>query len=319
MMRSDIPKIDLGEEVRKLVAQVPEGKVTTYGLVARALGDVVASRFVGKVMSENEDVVRVPCRRVVQSDGHLGGFTGGGVAAKRKALRAEGVEIEGDRIVDFEKRLFSDFRTSYPLRKFRRIQQRDSKKLVLEDDFDHEAPVAGTDIAYRGDDAFGALVMFERGKAEPVDHATIRMTVSFPYIPTYLTFREAEVVQRLVEKIDESPVLVHDGNGIIHPLGFGIASHLGVMLDLPTIGVAKKLLYGTVTGRGMTKRVMDRSIQIGWAVSGERWHRPVYVSPGHAISVGSCLRLLRSNWTHRIPEPVRLAHIEAERAKRRDI
>jgi len=314
-LASDIPEIDLAEEVRKLVAQVPEGKITSYGKVAEALGDIVASRFVGKVMSENDDIVRVPCRRVVQSDGRLGGFTGGGTPAKKKALQKEGIEIIGDRIVDFEDRLFNDFKTDYPLRKFREIQIRDSKKLKLNDDFD-DSLIAGSDIAYDGDRAYGVLVIFDKGNPEPAKKITLGTKVSFPYIPTYLTFREAEVVKKLFERIDEKPLLIYDGNGILHPLGFGIASHIGVMLDTPTIGVAKKLLCGTVAGKGDTRKVFSKNKHIGYAISGKGWSSPVYVSPGHRITASSSLRVLRSYWEHRVPEPIRLAHISAEQERR---
>lgn len=310
-----MPDVDLHEEVDSLVAQVPEGKVTTYGHVAKALGDIVASRFVGKVMSENDDVVRVPCRRVVQSDGTLGGFTGGGQQAKRKALRSEGIEIIGDRIIDFERRLFTDFKTDYPLRDFRAIQLKDSKKLVLRDDYHKDCVVAGSDIAYIGDEAFGSLVLFDRGSFEPKEVVTIKARATFPYIPTYLTFREVPIVEKLMKKIDEDVLLVHDGNGILHPLSFGVASHIGVVLDVPTIGVAKKLLCGKVSGSGRFRKVVQRGRHLGYAVTGDGWTAPVYISPGHRISTFSAIKLLKPYWTHRLPEPVRMAHIEAEKSR----
>ena len=311
----EIPSIDLAEEVKKLVHQVPEGKVTTYGKVAVALGDIVASRFVGKVMSENDDIVRVPCRRVVQSDGTIGGFTGGGPRAKKKALRAEGIDFDGDKILDFEKRLFTDFKTTYPLRKFRQIQLHDAKNLILKDDFDDDAPVAGADIAYSGDEAFGAMILFDKEDLQPFEIVAVRKKVTFPYIPTYLTFREAQVVSEMVKKLHDKPIIVYDGNGIIHPLGFGIASHLGVMLDTPTIGVAKKLLCGTIVGSGKCRKVMSGRKHMGYAVSGRTWSAPVYVSPGHRVAAQSTLKILKPYWKYRLPEPSRLAHIEAEKIR----
>lgn len=311
-----LPQIDLAEEVRKLVAQVPEGMITTYGQVAKALGDIVASRFVGKVMSENEDIVRVPCRRVVKSDGRLGGYTGGGTSAKKKALRAEGIEIIGDRIIDFQERLFTEFKTNYPLLTYRKIQKRDSKKKIIEDDFKLNSRIAGADIAYSGDRAFGSLVLFN-AKSREIEEVIVAETETvFPYIPTYLTFRETPVVAELLKELDEEIMLVYDGNGIIHPLGFGIASHLGVLIDIPTIGVAKKLLFGSVIGNGKRKSVMNENMKIGYAVSGDSWTSPIYISPGHRISVDSALKVLRKSWKHRIPEPVRRAHIEAEKLRR---
>jgi len=312
----NVPDIDLHGKVDDLVSQVPEGMVTTYGSVAMALGDIAASRFVGKVMSENDDIVRVPCRRVVQSDGTLGGYTGGGRAAKRRALRAEGVRIEGDRIVDFEKILFTDFKTDFPLKKFRAIQLRDSRRIVLDDDFDAEADIAGSDIAYVGEEAFGSLVIFDGGSVRVKDVVTVRTKVKFPYIPTYLTFREAPVVDALYRKSGERPMLVYDGNGIIHPLGFGVASHIGVMLDIPTIGVAKKLLCGTVNGGGLSRKVFIDGRHAGYAVSGKSGESPVYISPGHRISVQATIKVLKPYWRYRLPEPVRMAHIEAEKVRK---
>jgi deoxyribonuclease V len=313
-----MPDVDLHEEVDELVSQVPEGMVTTYGRVAIALGDIAASRFVGKVMSENDDIVRVPCRRVVQSDGTLGGYTGGGASAKRKVLRAEGIRIEGDRIVDFERILFYDFKTKHPLKEFRKIQLKDSKRMILDDDFPAEGEIAGSDIAYIGEEAFGALVVFDRGSLAPKEVITVRAKAKFPYIPTYLTFREAPIVDLLVKKHGGKPLLVCDGNGIIHPLGFGVASHIGVMLDMPTIGVAKKLLCGRVIGSGMTRRVLIGRMHAGYAVSGGEGGSPVYVSPGNRISVASAMKVLRPYWKYRLPEPARLSHIEAERYRRGD-
>ena len=116
----DLP--DLWKETYDLVAQVPEGRVTTYGEVAKALGDIVASRFVGLAMSRNEAIERVPCRRVVQSDGYVGGYTGGGPGKKIELLRGEGIELLESRIVNLDKVLFSDFKSNYPLRKLRKKQ-----------------------------------------------------------------------------------------------------------------------------------------------------------------------------------------------------
>jgi len=315
----DFPEMDLAEEVKKLVAQVPPGRITTYGRVAEALGDIAASRFVGKVMSENDDIVRVPCRRVVQSDGTIGGYTGdGGIEGKKKLLRAEGIEIEGDKILNFDRVVFDDFKTTYPLRRFRRIQKRDHRKVVLRDDYSGASIIAGSDVAYREDIAYGALALFDRKSGSLIDVVTNKTKVHFPYIPTYLTFREAEVVSELVRKAGEDVILVHDGNGILHPIGFGVASHLGVILDVPSIGVAKKLLVGSIVGRGPAQKVMIAGRHVGFAVSRVSGVAPVYVSPGHRVSVRSSLKLLQPFWKYRVPDPVRIAHIEAEKARRED-
>jgi deoxyribonuclease V len=262
-------------------------------------------------MSENDDIERVPCRRVVQSDGTLGGYSGGGKAAKRKALRAEGVKISGDKVIDFENILFRDFKTAFPLKEYRRIQFEDSKKVVLEDDFSAGSDLAGSDIAYDGEEAYASMVIFDRKSLRLKEVVTARARAKFPYIPTYLAFREAPIVEALYKDYGEKPMIVYDGNGTIHPLGFGIACHMGVMLDIPTVGVAKKLLCGKVVGSGATRKVLIDGRVAGFAVSGKGWSSPSYVSPGHRLSVQSALDVLKPFWRHRLPEPVRLAHIEA--------
>lgn len=309
---------DLWKETYDLVAQVPEGRVTTYGEVARALGDVVASRFVGLAMSKNDDIVRVPCRRVVQSDGNLGGYTGGGPAKKAKLLRGEGIRVSGGKVLDLEKVIFRDFKSRFPLRALRAKQRALRKRLTLEDSVSTVRRVAGIDVAYSGERAFASIVT--------VDHRTGKVLASrvqegasgFPYVPTYLAFREVPLVSSLIEDVDEETVVMYDGNGILHPERFGIASHIGVSLDVPTIGVAKKLLCGNVGG---TPRLLVRPVTaedglLGHALSRVAGGKPVYVSAGHAISPMGALEISRRLLRHRVPEPTRLAHIEAEAARR---
>ena len=157
----DLP--DLWKETYDLVAQVPKGKVTTYGAVAKALGDLAASRFVGLAMSKNDDIVRVPCRRVVQSDGQLGGYTGGGALKKRSLLRSEGVEVKGTKVVDFERIMFTDFETKdpKPLAELRDRQRRLKRHLVLSKCKREVERVAGVDIAYDGSRAYAAMVTLD--------------------------------------------------------------------------------------------------------------------------------------------------------------
>lgn len=309
---------DLWKETYDLVAQVPEGRVTTYGEVARALGDVVASRFVGLAMSKNDDIVRVPCRRVVQSDGYLGGYTGGGPAKKAKLLREEGIRISGGMVLDLEKVMFRDFKSGYPLRALRAKQHALSKRLFLEDSVSTIRRVAGIDVAYSGERAFASVVTMDYRTGEVLASRVQEGVSRFPYVPTYLAFREVPLVSPLIEEVDDETVVMYDGNGILHPERFGIASHIGVSLDVPTIGVAKKLLCGIVGG---TPRSLVRPVTVGDDLSGHALSRsaggkPVYVSAGHAISPMGALEVSRRLLKHRVPEPTRLAHIEAETARR---
>ena len=309
---------DLVEETYKLVAQVPKGRVTTYGAVARALGDVAASRFVGVVMSENSDIERVPCRRVVLSDGHVGGYTGGGTPKKIRLLKEEGIEIVGDRITDLDRFLFDEFEIGRrPLEDLRKRQIELRKRLVLKKFSRPIDRVAGIDVAYNHDHAFAAMVTFEYPSLQELDRTVVRGEARFPYIPTYLGFREIPLIAPLMGLVGKRTVVMYDGNGTLHPEGIGITSQVGVAFGVPTVGVAKKLLCGTVSGKEVegAHPVLFKNRVIGYSLSKPGQSRQVYVSPGHLVSSLQALNFAKSTLRFRIPEPVRRAHIVAEAAR----
>ena len=309
---------DLWKETYDLVAQVPRGYVTTYGEVAKALGDIVASRFVGLAMSRNDDIVRVPCRRVVQSDGFVGGYTGGGPRKKIRLLREEGVRIEHNKVADLDKILFTDFKTNYPLRKLRARQNGLRKRLILRKYEGTIDNVAGIDVAYRDDHAYASIVLFDLKTGAEVQRRVIEGDAKFPYVPTYLAFREIPVIEPLMGMIDRGTVLMFDGNGILHPEGFGVTSQIGVVFGLPTIGVAKKLLCGVVEGRAgdRIREVRCRGRLLGHAIAKAPDGRPVYVSAGHRVSSAQARDIALRFQMHRVPEPTRIAHIVAGEARR---
>lgn len=308
---------DLWKATYDLVAQVPLGRVTTYGEVARALGDVIASRFVGLAMSMNDDTVRVPCRRVVQSDGRVGGYTGGGPRRKAALLKKEGVRVEGGVVQDLAGLMFTDFVSDQPLRGLRRRQARlrarvDAPSREIDLRF-----VAGMDVAYRGEHSYAAAAVFDYATGEMVYHSVREGDASFPYVPTYLAFRELPLVQPLLDDIPQGTVIMYDGNGLLHPEGMGIATHAGVAFGVPTIGVAKSYLCGE-RGRRLQGGVVPLSLDgevVGYELSGSGSAKPVYVSAGSGVGVGQALDVVRRFMRHRIPEPTRAAHILAERAR----
>ena len=309
---------DLWKETYDLVAQVPRGKVTTYGEVAKALGDIVASRFVGLAMSRNDDIVRIPCRRVVQSDGGIGGYTGGGPRRKIRLLREEGVRVNGGKIVDLDDVMFSEFRTWYPLRDLR-SRQRGLKRHLSIDTTDRPiTSVAGVDLAYNGDIAYSAMVVFDYESGEEIGRKICSQRVKFPYVPTYLAFRELPALRPLMKSVDPDTVVMYDGNGILHPEGFGIASQLGVVFGLRSIGVAKKLLCGELAQRskdGATSVKVSGKVA-GHAIANPGAKKPVFVSVGHGLSPQQAYSITKRFMSHRVPEPTRQAHIAAESARR---
>jgi len=310
---------DMWKAAFDLVAQVPMGRVTTYGAVARSLGDLVASRFVGLAMGMNDDIVRVPCHRVVQSDGHIGGYTCGGPRKKARLLREEGIDMSGDKVVGMDRFFFENFRSDCPLRMLRNRQTAMKRRLMVSSkEKIHPERVAGVDVAYEGDHAFAAMVVFDMESGKEIARFIDEADARFPYIPTYLAFREVPVIRGLIRNMDAFTVLMYDGNGVLHPHGFGIASQVGVEFGVPTIGVAKTLLCGSPAGRrqGKVREIRIAGRVAGYVLKSTVADKGVYVSAGHRISPECALDIAGRFLQHRVPEPTRMAHIAAEEARR---
>ena len=301
--------MDLYSYFYNLVMQIPRGRVSTYGALARALGDIRASRACGVMLAQNPEPPRIPCHRVVMSDGSLGGFTHpDGVNRKIELLKSEGVEIEGNKIKNFRQILFEDFHTDYPLKRLREEQKKLRKEIIIEDDFSTNL-VAGVDVSYSGRLAYGALVVMQ-DVGEVLKIVTTRMKVDFPYIPTYFAFREEPVIRELLNMIHEPVVLMVDGNGILHPVRMGLATYVGIKNNVPTIGVAKKLLMGEVVENRV---ILDGDI-VGYFLKYRG--KGIYVSPGHRVSLETSLKIVKKFMKYKIPEPVRLAHLTANKLRR---
>ncbi len=202
-----------------------------------------------------------------------------------------------------------------------KLQNDLTKKLVLEDVFDKIKTVGGADLAYKDDDVFSSAVFLDYNTLEIMEKAAVKTKTDFPYIPTFLSFRELEPIIKALKALQIPPdILLVDGHGIAHPRRMGIASHLGVLLNIPTIGVAKRLLCGEVEGRielGKALPIIHRIEQVGWAVKTKKATKPIYVSPGNMVSLDSSLKIvLQCIKKHKLPEPSRLAHKYAAEAKK---
>ncbi len=309
--------MDLFEYTYNLIRQVPAGHVTSYGAVAEALGDRVAARAVGRMMNQNPDPEGMPCFKVVHSDGRLGGF-GLGIQDKVRRLAADHVRVRDGKVVDFPKVFFNEFATEFPLRQLRREQQRLSQKVCVEDDYGSLDVIAGVDVAYPQDEfahAFGAYIALDARTGEVVEERTVSLSTRFPFIPTYFSYREVPFVQQLLEMVATPPsVVLLDGQGILHPVRCGLASHAGVVCDMPTIGVAKSRLYGTCENGFVVADGERRGVTV---CSGSA-RRPLFVSPGHRVSLQSSERIVRQVSRQKNPEPLRLAHMLAVRCLREE-
>ncbi len=196
------------------------------------------------------------------------------------------------------------------------LQERLRHQVLLTDDFGALRTVAGVDVGFEEDGAVAraAVVVLDLATLEPVAHALARRPVTFPYVPGLLSFREAPAILDALARLPAPPdLLICDGQGIAHPRRFGIACHLGLLSGLPTIGCAKSLLVGSHAAlpdvRGARVPLVHQREQVGWVLRTRSGVRPVYISPGHRVSLDTSAELtLRLVTRYRLPEPIRYAH-----------
>jgi deoxyribonuclease V len=180
------------------------------------------------------------------------------------------------------------------------------------------ALIGGCDVSMNrfAKEGFAGFVTLSYPGLELLDHSVVKDTIPFPYVPGLLSFREIPMLMKAWETLKTKPdVLVVDGIGIAHPRRLGIATHLGLMLDIPTIGCAKSVLTGVYEEPGNTpgdiSYLYDKRTQeiIGAALRTKVNVKPVFISPGHKITLEDSLRLVvHSIKKHRLPEETRLAH-----------
>ncbi len=177
--------------------------------------------------------------------------------------------------------------------------------------------VAGVDVSFKEGRAVAAVVVLEYASQEIVEVCVARQAVRFPYVPGLLSFREIPPALAAWRKLTCAPDLVLvDGHGIAHPRRFGLGAHLGVLLDLPTVGCAKKRFIGAHDEPGLeagaTAQLLDGCEKIGVVVRTKHHVKPVFVSIGHKVDLRGAVRhVLRCTRGYRLPEPTRLAHLAA--------
>jgi deoxyribonuclease V len=271
--------VNLSQALLELIEQIPEGGVSTPHALAVALGNPVAARAVIEIMRREEF----------------------GDAAKRVVI-----DPRPDQDV------FTGFASDEPLRQLAEIQREMAARISMRDDFSEAERFAGVDAAYRDDEAFAACVVTDK-EQETLESASARARVGFPYIPGYLMFREAHAVEETARLVSGFDVLFVNGHGVAHPRGCGLASCVGLDLDVPTIGVAGRRLVGYVgekLGGWAPLMLDDEAVGAEIDAGGSR----VYVSVGHKISLETSIKVVRMMTSdNRFPEPLRRAHLEAKR------
>lgn len=211
------------------------------------------------------------------------------------------------------------------------IQQNLISKLVLRSDFEDTSSiktVAGCDVSYSPwDDGksgiYAAVVVLDFVTLKILETVKIKYggKLMFPYIPGYLSFREGPALLEAIKKLKTEPdIFIFDGQGIAHPRGIGIASHIGIIIDKPSIGCAKSLLYGNYEEPppglkgAYTFLKDDAGTLIGICMRSKKFTKPIFISQGHRIGITVSSEIIfRCLTKYRIPEPLRLAHTEAKK------
>lgn len=196
------------------------------------------------------------------------------------------------------------------------LQRELAKRLVLEGGPERVRFVAGVDAAFgaKGTITLGSVVVMDCETMETVEFQSGYEPTRFPYIPGFLSFREAPLLLRLLEKV-KSPValVLVDGQGIAHPRKLGLASHIGLWIEKPTIGCAKSRLVGKYdepdTKKGSWTTLSYKDEKIGCVLRTRDNVKPMFISPGHLVGVDEARELVMNCLgQYRLPEPTRRAH-----------
>lgn len=195
------------------------------------------------------------------------------------------------------------------------IQKSLRQNIVLENRFAQLKTVAGVDVSYdlKSNLSHAAVVFMRLDRLEPLISLKAALPTVFPYVPGLLSFREIPVILEALARLPDRPdLLMVDGQGVAHPRRLGIAAHLGLVADIPSIGVAKSRLTGAFTPPGPQKGdyslLLDRGERIGAVLRSKQNTNPLFISPGHRVDHETAVELTLSCLTrYRLPEPTRMA------------
>jgi deoxyribonuclease V len=198
------------------------------------------------------------------------------------------------------------------------LQKQISKKVVVKDIIKKIDYVGGVDVHYRDKEVILGYVVVSYPKGEIVEQKlkVFSYKFTFPYIPEFLCFLEGPYIIEFLEELNQKPdVLILDGHGIAHPRRCGLASYIGVIAEVATIGCAKKILYGKYSSelglkRGSYVNIIDEitTETIGYALRTKDNVKEIFVSVGHKISLDTAKNVVLTLSKYRIPQPLRLAH-----------
>jgi len=305
------------DQVDRLVQAIPSGSVTTYGDLAKALGDSVASRWVATYLLAPQCGVAELSHRVVRSTGEVGLHGSGSRDTKIELLRSEGVGVNSGTIQ------LAACRVELPptiasLSKLKAWQRDFECPDEPAFDLAQVESIGGIDVSYGQSKAVSACSRVQTDGKTVVGTHTCAGQATFPYITGYLAFREIPLHLNLLAEMQTAAtlpdVLLVDGNGRLHPRRMGIATMLGALTGIPTIGVAKKLICGVVQAPQLKVGHWEPIVAskdepdeiLGYAiVPHAKTKHPIYVSRGFGINDDSMKMIIqRCLAGHRSPEPI---------------
>lgn len=189
------------------------------------------------------------------------------------------------------------------------IQWKLAEQVIKKDFFTELKNIAGVDVSFtHNTQAVAAGVILDLETLDVIEQVIQEVELLFPYIPGFLGFRESNAMVSVLNDLKKTyDVVMVNGHGLLHPRGFGLASHVGIMIDKPTLGVAKNLIVGSRIKEDINSSdfIIFRNGVIGAYLNG------IYVSIGHKISLKTALKLVEETSIFKTPEPIRQAHIHA--------
>jgi deoxyribonuclease V len=308
------PIPDLECDLRRLIAQIPPGRVSTCGMLAHGLGSRFAAKWIGYFSLHHPHDDSCVCHRIVRAGGELGGYVSGDLAEKIRRLEEEKV-VARQGFLDLAQFGFEAFNGDMPLAELQGIQENLALKIRLQPPPKMPKFVGGVDVAYRSNgEGQAAYSLHETDTGRSIWSHVVRRPVRFPYITGFLSFRELPILLDLLDEVRAAgkmaEAILVDGSGILHPRRAGVASHLGVVGDIPTIGITKKLLCGQVDLDALrpleSRPVFVENSPQGVAIRPTAGSlRSIFVSPGHQVDLPFAEQIIRKFLLgRRLPEPL---------------
>ena len=200
-----------------------------------------------------------------------------------------------------------------------KIQKNLLKKLSLKNSLRKINTLAAVDVSYKDGKSKCSIYVVKYPDLSFVECRVATLKTGFPYVPGLLSFREGPAVLKCIRKLKTKPsVFLFDGQGIAHPRMMGLATHIGIILNTPSVGCAKSFLYGSYKGspgikKGSFVYIKAKDKVIGAILRSKDKTKPIYVSPGNKVDLKTSIKVVLKCLTkYRIPDPLRLAHQNAK-------